>query len=122
MKLHIPYQIVVVFVAFVGYSSGEEPSATSAKRIALWDALNKVIPMEYQEIDVYAEDPGLTRILFRSKRGTFLFSLETNRVEHLRHQKLVPKVNRITYERGAGGSVFRLWYNGKRELDIGAGE
>src|SRR5262245_41455019 len=86
------------------------------KRQDLWQALEKALPEEFREIDVYAETDALTRVLFRSQGKTFVFSVETGKVTQLDHMKFLRRVNRITYTSG----TFSLWYNGRVELNIGA--
>jgi hypothetical protein len=90
------------------------------KRAALWQALEKALPKEYQRIEVYAENPSLTAVLFRSKDVTLQFSLKAASVEEVKHMKALPQINRITFEEGDSGGQWVLWYNGRRELTIGA--
>src|SRR5262245_33892928 len=91
---------------------GGEPSP---KRAALWQALEKSLPNKYQQIDAYAEDASLTRVLFRSQGDTLLFSLKTGKVEEVPHMKALGNINRITFEEDKGGGHFVLWYDGRQE-------
>jgi hypothetical protein len=92
----------------------DKAEEVAKKRQALWQALGKALPEKYKTIDVYAEDPSLTEVLFRSQGVTLRFSLRTGKVREVPHMKAVSKVNCITFEGGA----FVLWYNGQRELTI----
>jgi hypothetical protein len=78
------------------------------------------LPPEYKQIDIYAENPALTAILFRSKRKTLLFTLKSGQVWVVIRQKGVSGVNCITYEENNGHPQFVLWFNGQRELSVGA--
>lgn len=89
-------------------------------REVLWKALLKALPEKYREIDVYAENPSLTQVVFRSQGTTLTFSLATGKVEPVLHMKVLLKVNRITFEKNKIGGWFVLWYYGQRELEIGA--
>ena len=94
----------------------ESPTKRSPQtRQDLWEALEKSLPEEVRDIDVYAENDSLTRVLFRSQEMTFMFSTETGKVTHQDHQKFLRRVNRITYVPGK----FILWYNGRAESTIG---
>jgi hypothetical protein len=120
--------LACLFVAIVCVTPGqsvraadpEKEDEAGKKRTALWQALEKALPKEYQRIDVYAEDPSLTAVLFRSKDTTLAFSLKTGKVEEVKHMKALAQINRITFEETkGGGGEWVLWYNGRRELTIG---
>lgn len=121
--------LVCLFVAPVGRMPGQvaraaevEENEEGKKRAALWKALGKALPEKYREIDVYAENPSLGQVVFRSHGTTLTFSLKTGKVEPVLHMKVLPKINRITFEQNKNGGWFVLWYYGQRELEIGADE
>jgi hypothetical protein len=101
-------------------AGSEEGDAVDKKREALWQALEKALPEKYREIDVHAENPSLTQVLFRSQGMTLTFSLKTGKVEEVPHMKALAKINRITFEESQGGGDFALWHNGRRELTVAA--
>jgi hypothetical protein len=103
-------------------ADGEKGNEEGKKRAALWQALLKALPKKYKEIDVYAENPSLSQVLFRSQGTTLTFSLKTGKVEPVLHMKAIPKVNRITFEQNKNGGWFVLWYYGQRELEFSADE
>ncbi len=88
----------------------------------LWQALAKALPKKDQEIDVYAENPSLTVVVFRSQGAILMFSLRTGKVEEVPNVKTPARINRITFEKGEGRGEFVLWHNGQRELAIKAGD
>jgi len=122
--------LVCLFVAATGTVPGRVACAADSekgdeegkKRAALWQALLKALPEKYKEIDVYAENPSLSQVLFRSQGTTLTFSLKTGKVEPVLHMKLLRKVNRITFEQNKHGGWFVLWYYGEKELEISADE
>jgi hypothetical protein len=95
----------------------EAAKKRSAQREALWEALEKALPEEYKSIDVYAENPSLSVVLFRSKRTTLRFSLRDGKVEEVGHMKALNRINCITYDERQRG--FVMWLNGKAELFVG---
>jgi hypothetical protein len=101
-------------------ADGVTEDVVGKERAVLWQALEKALPEKYREIDAYAENPSLSTILFRSRGTTLTFSLETGKVEEVRHGKALGKINRITFEKTEAGGDFALWYNGRRELTIAA--
>lgn len=101
-------------------AEGEIKYDEAKRRAALWQGLAKALPKEYTEIGVYAENVGLSEILFRSNRTTLRFSLKSGKVEVVDHMKILGKINRITYGKGTGGGYYALWSSGKRELTVSA--
>jgi hypothetical protein len=103
-------------------SADEEEDAAvieDSKRSALWRKLMGACPPEHREIQVYATNPELTLVCFRSGRQIFTYSTKTGKVERVVHaKKISPDINRITYH---NDGFFRLWYYGRVELRIGAG-
>ncbi len=90
---------------------------TSRKRRALWKAFRKTAPETV--IRIYCEDDALSQILFipegEEDRGTyFLFELNSGTTMPLMPAKLVPRVNRITFE----GDAFLVWQDGVVELSL----
>ena len=81
--------LLVTSVAWAAESEAE-------KRAALWKAFAEV---SRDDVRVYAENPSLTQICYRAGGKTLLFSLASGKVEQVVHAKMVPFVNRITYER-----------------------
>ena len=61
-------------VQVAGAADGEKGNEDGKKRAALWQALLKALPEKYKEIDVYAENPSLSQVLFRSQGTTLTFS------------------------------------------------
>ena len=122
--------VVWLFVATVFAAPGQSARAARTetedeadkKRAEIWEALEKELPKDYQQIDAYAENPSLTVVLFRSKGVTLRFSLKTGKVEEIKHMKKLAWINRITFEQDKGKEVWVLWHNGQRELTIGAEE
>ena len=122
--------VVWLFVATVLAAPGQSARAArpetedeaDKKRAEIWEALEKELPKNYQQIDAYAENPALTVVLFRSKGVTLRFSLKTGKVEEIKHMKKLAWINRITFEQDKGKEVWVLWHNGQRELTIGAEE
>lgn len=101
--------------------AGEGRDEAGAKRAALWQALEKALPKQYQAIDAYAENPSLTLVLFRSGDTTLRFSVQTGKVEPVPHMKRLDRINRITFvERGGTIGDFVLWHNGRIELKVAA--
>jgi len=90
----------------------------SEKRKALWKALLEALPEKYREIDVYAENPALTQVCFRSKNATLLFNIQRQKVEEQNHAKMLPRINRITYREVNSGGVFLFWCYGQLELSL----
>jgi hypothetical protein len=97
-------------------------SAETEKRKALWKALMEACPQEYREIDVYAENPALTQVCFRSKGVTLFFDIHRQQVEVQNHAKMLPRINRITYCETDSGGVFLFWCYGQVELSLGVGK
>jgi hypothetical protein len=110
------FKICLLLLLAPGSLEGQEtlPPRSPQQRQELWVALEKALPEEFREIDVYAENDALTRVLFRSQGKTLLFSLESGKVERVIHQKHVRRANRVTYVPG----TFILWYNGRVELKV----
>jgi hypothetical protein len=94
-------------------------SDDNEKRKALWKALMDACPQEYREIDVYAENPALTQVCFRSKGVTLFFDIHRQQVEVQNHAKMLPRINRITYCETDSGGVFLFWCYGQLELSLG---
>ena len=46
-----------------------------------------------------------------------LYNAGTGKSERITHAKVLPGVNRITYDEG----YFRVWFNGSVEMNIGTG-
>ncbi|MFO0880409.1 MAG: hypothetical protein U0840_23940 [Gemmataceae bacterium] len=130
MSRLIGWMVLACLLIFIGQgvgwgaspAKGDKRDDQATKRAALWQALLKALPEKYREIDVYAENPSLTQVLFRSKGTTCLFSLRTGKVEPVLHMKLLPRINRITYEQNKVASFYALWYYGTMELSISADE
>ena len=91
---------------------------TDKKRVALWEALEKALPKEYAQIDVCAENPSLTAIVFRSEGVTLQFTLKSGKVEVVHHMKSLGRINRITFRENESGGAWILWLNGRHELSI----
>ena len=125
-----PLAVVWLFIATLVAAPGQSARAVrpetedeaAKKRAEIWEALEKELPKDYQQIDAYAENPALTVVLFRSKGVTLRFSLKTGKVEEIKHMKKLAWINRITFEQDKGKEVWVLWHNGQRELTIGAEE
>jgi hypothetical protein len=98
--------------------AADKEDEADKKRAALWQALEKALPKEYQQIEAYAENTSLTAVLFRSKGTTLEFSLKTGKVKEMQHMKLVGAVNCITYQESKNSCTWTLWYKGRRELTI----
>ena len=86
------------------------------KRAALWKAFAEA---SRDDVRVYAENPSLTEICYRTGGKTMLFSSKRGAVEQVMHAKQVPFVNRITYETIGGRAAYILWYNGAEQLRVG---
>ena len=102
--------------------SGKVQLDEGAKRNALWNALMEACPEAYRKIEVYAENPDLTQVCFRSKNVTLIFDINTRKVEVQQFAKGLPPINRITYRENNSGGVFILWYDGQQELSIAVGK
>jgi hypothetical protein len=113
---------VVLLVAGLSLATSDAPrSEEENARSALWSALLEACPPEYREIQIYAENPELTLVCFRSGNQTFIYSDKTGKVERVVHAKrLPPDINRITYRKGKPFNAFLLWRYGQLELSIGA--
>jgi len=96
----------------------EKVDEAGKKRAALWEALEKALPKEYAQIDVYAENPSLTAVLFRSGSATLQFALKSGKVEVVHHMKVLGRINRITFYENKSGGAWILWLNGRHELSI----
>ena len=96
----------------------EKGDEAGKKRAALWEALEKALPKEYAQIDVYAENPSLTAVLFRSGSATLQFALKSGKVEVVHHMKVLGRINRITFYENKSGGAWILWLNGRHELSI----
>jgi hypothetical protein len=107
-------RILLAFLLVTSVAWAADPDAE--KRGALWKAFAEV---SRDDVRVYAENPSLTQICYRAGGKTLLFSLASGKVEQIMHAKMVPFVNRITYERTASGAAFVLWYNGAEQLRVG---
>jgi hypothetical protein len=92
------------------------------KRARLWDCLRKAFPKG--EIEVYAENPSVTEVIFRSpNKGTMGFSLETEKVGKVMHMKALRRVNCITFGKDSGGgNHYVLWLDGGNQLVLYANE
>ena len=100
-------------------ADAEKEDVDGKKRAVLWKAMEESLPKEHEEIGVYAENPSLTAVLFRSHGLTMRFSLQDGKVEEVMHMKKLGTINRITFEEVQGRGNWVLWYNGQRELTIG---
>jgi len=111
-----------VLVASLALAIADKPGTEEEnERGALWRALLKACPPEHREIQVYAENPELTLVCFRSGNQTFIYSVKTDKVQRIVHAKrLPPDINRITYTNGKTSGAFLLWHYGRVELSIGA--
>ncbi|HEY7544316.1 MAG TPA: hypothetical protein VID27_05510 [Blastocatellia bacterium] len=98
---------------------GQIQTDENEKRKALWKALLEACPQEYREIDVYAENPSLTQVCFRSKNRTFFFDIRRQKVEEQLHAKMLGRINRITFREQGSSRAFILWYCGEQELSLG---
>ena len=79
-----------------------------------WLALLRVLPEKYRNIEVYAENPSRTLILFRSAGETVVFSVAKSTLQTIPHQVAVGRVNRITFEARPPDMAtgFILWLDG----------
>ena len=69
---------------------------------------------------IHAEDDACGNILHLLRAGEGehplrLYNIETGRAAPIIHAKVLPGVNRITFEQGA----FHVWFNGSVELTVG---
>jgi hypothetical protein len=101
--------------------SAFENDATWRKRRALWAKLRKDLGPDEKPL-LYCEDESLRRILF-VKGGDVqfplhLYDMRTGKSEPIIHAKVLPGMNRITYDEGS----FRVWFNGSVEMSIGTGD
>ena len=106
----------------VAGAADDEKGTRKAKADSTLAGAGESLARKYKEIDVYAENPSLSQVLFRSQGTTLTFSLKTGQVEPVLHMKVLPKINRITFEQNKNGGWFVLWYYGQRELEINADE
>ena len=85
----------------------------------LWLALLKAIPEQYRTIDIYAENPSRTLVLFQSRGETLIFNGTTGMVQVIAHQRALGRINQITFEvRPPAQSGFILWLDGVPQLTI----
>ncbi|TXI75420.1 MAG: hypothetical protein E6Q43_03490 [Dokdonella sp.] len=109
----------------VGHGSQLEYVSDSVvgTRPALWTALNKARQrVRMPAIDLYAENPSLTEVLFRADNRTWLFFANTRELKQVMHAKMVSGVNAITDEPDSSGGVggsYVLWQDGVEQLRIG---
>jgi len=96
----------------------EKSTQADKKREELWRALTKALPKRYEQIDAYAENPTLTKVLFYSGGATLKFSLESGKVEEISVMKTLGRINRITFEADGDAGTWILWRDGRRELTI----
>jgi hypothetical protein len=102
-------------------------SEKDEKKQGLWKDFYKT-QIEYfgeiQEINLYAENDSFTKICFICEKGLFVFSWNKSEgnIEKTIHAKHISykNINRITFERNNGLGFFKLWYNQREELAIGA--
>jgi len=107
----------------VSAASARVEGSGGGQRERLWEALFRVCPKEYRDIEVYAENPSLTQVCFWSNGRTLLFNRDQNSVTFVDPAYPIEKeINRITFEPGADGSfgMFVLWHNAEPQLSIGA--
>jgi hypothetical protein len=103
----------------IGSPSAFENDATWRKRRALWAGFRKDAGPG-GAIAVYGEDDAFRNILYvkADSRGPFplhLYDAGARKSEPVVHAKVLPGVNRITYEKG----YFHVWFNGSVELSVG---
>ena len=100
--------------------SASENDATCRKRRALWVKFQKDLG-EGEKLLLYGEDDSLRHLLYvRGGEHPFplhLYDSRTGKSEPIIHAKVLPGMNRITYDKGN----FRVWFNGSFEMDIGTG-
>jgi hypothetical protein len=96
----------------------ETANRPDLKREALWHLLTRALPMEYRQIDAYAENTALTTVLFYSQGAILKFSLTSKRLEQIPMKKRLGMVNRITFEEEDEDGTWCLWFNGRREATI----
>ncbi len=103
----------------IGSPSAFENDKAWRQRRALWTKFAKDLgPTEVPLI--YAEDDACRNILYlkggEREYAFHLYDIETGRAKPIIHAKVLPGVNRITFEKGA----FQVWFNGSVELTIGS--
>ena len=103
---------LVVFFGRPAANLGADPGADSKgeKRAALRQALDKAVPTELKPIEVQAENPSLTQVVFWSKGGIYVFDAKTAEVSRRSYMKAVIHVDRITFKESAKGiCLWELW-------------
>jgi hypothetical protein len=96
----------------------ESPATVDQKRGALWLALTRALPQEYQHIDAYAENSTITTVLFYSHGSVLKFAAAPKKLEVIPIKKRLGTLNRITFEEEHDGGTWCLWFNGRREATI----
>jgi hypothetical protein len=99
--------------------SAFENDATWRERRALWAKFRRDVG-DIQPL-VYGEDDPPRNILYlKPGEGPwplFLYNARKGTSEPVMHAKVIPGVNRITYDHG----YFRVWFSGSVELNVGVG-
>jgi hypothetical protein len=103
----------------IGSPSAFQNDTTWGKRRALWAKFRKDRGSDEAPL-LYCEDGALRNILY-VKKGDLpfpihLYQAATGKSEPIIHAKVIPGVNRITFENGQ----FYVWFNGSVELTIDA--
>lgn len=95
-----------------------ENDATWRTRRDLWARFHKDLGADEHPL-LYAEDDAMQNILYvkqgREEWPLRLYNTRTGKAEPIIHAKVVPGMNRITFEKGE----FQVWHDGSIELTIG---
>ena len=100
--------------------SAFENDATWRKRRSLWSKFRKDLGPDETPL-LYAEDDACQNVLYiKSRERQFplhLYNARSGKSEPIIHAKVLPGMNRITYDKG----YFRVWFSGNIEMNIGTG-
>lgn len=106
--------------ALMSSPSAFQNNAIWKKRRALWAKYRTDLGTDENPL-LYCEDAALLTILYVKKGNEpfpiRLYRAKTGKSEPIIHAKVIPGVNRISFDNGQ----FRVWYNGSIELNIDAG-
>ena len=117
--------LILMAIAFLPVprrgSNGQDAIAAEPidkKRTELWQTLISVLPKDYEQIDVYAENVALNTVLLYSHGEVIKFTLTTKRLEKYQFAKVLGRINRITFSQNSDEGTWTLWSNGAVQSNI----